>query len=108
MTDEMLDKMRIEMTPWMKFLSWLVIATFAGAMIVFQVKGNTENIAKNTEADQKHAKMDSGRHAELIERIHGTELLQKRIDTSLGSIDRRFDRLERYLMQYDFEKKRDE
>jgi hypothetical protein len=106
MVDKVVNAMRVELTPWMKFVVWMVMGIFACAMVVFQVQGNTKNITKNTEKITEHERLDTDRHNRVIERIHGTELTQEQINTSLTSIDRRFERLEDYLMQYDFEKRK--
>jgi hypothetical protein len=114
MVDKIVNAIRLELTPWMKFVAWSAVIIFAGSQLVGQVKDNTEDIEKIDENLTSHQDFDNLRHAQVVERIHGTELMYTQHKTMLtninnktNDIDHRFERLETYLMQFDYEKKRD-
>lgn len=121
MVDKVVNAIRVELTPWMKFVIWMVVAIFGVAQLVGQVKHNTEDIKEVGGELATHQKSDDARHTAVIERIHGTELMYtqhkemlsgidgrtKKTSEKIDKIDDRFTELEKYLMQYDYEKKRD-
>jgi uncharacterized protein YoxC len=115
MVEKVVNSLRVELTPWMKFVLWVVVALFAAAQLVFQVRDNAKDIKKVDENLVSHQQTDDLRHTQVIERIHGTELMYTEHKTMLNniniktnSIDERFERLEDYLIQFDYEKNKKE
>jgi hypothetical protein len=120
MVDKVVNAIRLELTPGMKFVIWMVVAIFAVAQLIGQVGDNTKGIKDLDNNLASHQKTDDLRHTQVIERIHGTELMYtqhkqmlmdiddrtEKTDTKIDKLDDRFTDLEKYLMQYDFDKRK--